>query len=191
MFGYLVEAQLLLSFPHISYRCRFPQCDFCFDHASLFSCRKLLPLLEGFPPVWVLPCWGSSDCMLKVFPCLLHSVQGCFLVSYDLRCSLKLVFLLKALPCELRQNEQYVIHHRGSEDRNLRAVRFPLQEDFCGAFVSLKAGGKSAFVITLDNVCLSEVLKCSWSVRLWLKVLWLVFHSKKKPTLYLFWTSVQ
>lgn len=70
------------------------------------------------------------------------------------------MFLLKALPCELQQNEHYVIHHRVSDDRNLRAARFPLQEDFCGALVSLKAGGKSAFVITLDNVCLSEVLKC-------------------------------
>lgn len=71
------------------------------------------------------------------------------------------MFLLKALPRLLKQNEHYVIHHRMSDDRTLRAVRFPLQEHFCGAFVSLKEGGKSAFVITLDNVCLSEVLKCS------------------------------
>lgn len=83
------------------------------------------------------------------------------MVIYDLCCSIKLVFLPKALPCVLQQNEHYVIHHRMSDDRNLLAVRFPLQEHFCGAFVSLKEGGNSVFVITLDNVCLSEVLKCS------------------------------
>lgn len=83
------------------------------------------------------------------------------MVIYDLCCSIKLVFLPKALPCVLQQNEHYVIHHRMSDDRNLLAVRFPLKEHFCGAFVSLKEGGNSVFVITLDNVCLSEVLKCS------------------------------
>lgn len=32
-----------------------------------------------------------------------------------------------------------IIHQ--SSDRNLLAVRFPLQEQLCGAFVSLKLGG--------------------------------------------------